>query len=373
MEQKSYLKGALELELDLLLESDHLTTGYNLLKILLLLVAGFFINKCGLLLINKLAKKEDTGAQQEEVKSNLILALKTLLQYGLILLIIILSLEIFGVDILEIEHIRQGFIIIVKIIGIIILANITLKLGKMLIDNLLNGHNSRAMIKEARRLTLSSLMKSLLTYVIYFIAGIMMLDAFGINTGSILAGVGVLGLGISFGAQNLVRDIISGFFIIFEEQYNVGEYITISAVTGTVIELGLRTTQIQEWTGELHTIPNGEISKVTNFSRNEILAVVIMNIAHEEDIDKAISVLTITGQRANQELEDIKEEPLVQGVIEIGESYVSIRTVVKTTPGEQWAVERELRKRFKQALDDHEIEIPYPRRTIISKSQDTNR
>ncbi len=146
---------------------------------------------------------------------------------------------------------------------------------------------------------------------------------------------------------------------------NVGEYVVIADVFGKVQELGLRTTKIHEWTGQIHIIPNGEIGKVTNYSRGEMLALVTIGIAYEEDIDEAIAVLKEESALASKELPAIVKEPVVQGVTDLADSSVDIRVICETIPGEQWAIERELRKRFKKALDSKGIEIPYPRRVII--------
>jgi len=142
-------------------------------------------------------------------------------------------------------------------------------------------------------------------------------------------------------------------------------------VTGVVDEVGLRTSKVREWTGQLHTIPNGEIGKVTNFNRGKMMALVTVGIAYEEDIDKAIEVMRKASEKAQQELESLVEVPIVQGVVELADSAVVIRAIANTVPGEQWAMERELRKRYKQALDANDIEIPYPRRVIIPTKEQT--
>ena len=280
------------------------------------------------------------------------------------------TLEIFHFEVISPDEIRSFGIILLKTIGVIILAKIVINVGRPLIDHAFTNQSHHGpLITQRRKITLTSLLKSVLVYVVYFLAGIMILDNFGIQTTSILAGVGVLGLAISFGAQSLIKDIITGFFIMFEDQYSVGEWVTVSGVFGEVLELGLRTTKVKEWTGQLHTIPNGEIGLVTNFSRGEMLALVTIGIAYEEDINRAIEVLEKEGEKAAAELETVTDKPTVQGVTELADSSVNIRTFCRTIPGEQWAVERELRRRFKLALDREGIEIPYPRRVLINKDK----
>jgi moderate conductance mechanosensitive channel len=337
----------------------------RMLQVGLVILIAVVVNRVGILIIGRVFKDREEGALQGEVAKSLVGAARTFLNYGLIFVILIAVLEIFQVHVVGPEELRQVGLALLKALGIVLLAKVVLRLNKVFVNYLLLNDKQKTFLNEARRMTLSGLIKSLMVYVVYFIAATMLLENFGVKTGSILAGVGVLGLALSFGAQNLVRDVIAGFFIIFEDQYNVGEVVHIVDVTGVVQELGLRTTQLKEWTGQLHTIPNGEIRKVANFSRGDMVAVILLGIAYEEDIDKAFEVLRQEGLRAKEEIETITEEPIVHGVTELGDSHVGIRVVVKTRPGEQWGVEREMRKRYKQALDAAGIEIPYPRRVVI--------
>ncbi|HBC92102.1 MAG TPA: mechanosensitive ion channel family protein, partial [Pelotomaculum sp.] len=182
--------------------------------------------------------------------------------------------------------------------------------------------------KNGRRAqTLEILLRSAITYLVFFMACLMILQIFNVNTSAILASAGILGLAVGFGAQNLVKDIISGFFILFEDQFGVGDFVQIDAVTGTVEEIGLRTCKIRQWTGELSIIPNGGITRVTNYNRGPMLAQVTMGIAYEEDIDQAINVLRDECEAAYREIEAIIDVPKVQGVTELGLSSVDIRIV----------------------------------------------
>lgn len=353
-----------------LISSISLVSVDRMLQIGLVMLIALVVNRVGILIIGRIFKDKEEPALQGEVAKSLVGAARTFLNYGLVFVIFIAFLEIFQVHLVGPEQLRQIGSALLKALGILILAKVVLRLTKVFVDYLLLNENKKPFLNEARRMTLSALVKSIMVYVVYFIAGTMLLENFGVKTGSILAGVGILGLALSFGAQNLVRDVIAGFFIVFEDQYNVGEVVNIVDVTGVVQELGLRTTQVKEWTGQLHTIPNGEIRKVANFSRGDMVAVIMLGIAYEEDIDKAFEVLREAGRRAKEEIETITEEPIVHGVTELGDSHVGIRVVVKTRPGEQWGVEREMRKRYKQALDYAGIEIPYPRRVVIDANNE---
>jgi len=256
----------------------------------------------------------------------------------------------------------------VKILATLIIARIILKFGYLLVDKFLKAEKEGKIKFDERKIkTLAVLLKSVLKYVIYFIAGVTVLRVFGIPTESIIATAGIGGLAIGFGAQNLVRDVITGFFILFEDQFSVGDYIETAGLTGFVEEMGLRVTKLRSFSGELHIIPNGEIKKVTNHTRGSIRALVDVDIAYEEDIDRALKTLNEICQQMAREREDIVEGPTVLGVQELGPSSVVIRIIAKTVPLQQWSVERELRKRIKETFDERGIEIPYPRRVIIQQ------
>src|SRR5699024_2710439 len=172
---------------------------------------------------------------------------------------------------------------VLSIIFIFIIALIVNRIGKNLINRFFAGNSKRKIpLSERREKTLTKLVQSVLTYVIWFIAIVMMLQSgFGLEIGPLIAGAGVVGLAIGFGAQNLVRDILSGFFIIFEDQFAVGDYIFASEVEGTVEEIAIRTTKILAWTGEMNVVPNGNITQVTNYSVSNGLAIVDINIPYE--------------------------------------------------------------------------------------------
>ena len=147
----------------------------------------------------------------------------------------------------------------------------------------INGHK-KLRLDENKRKTLAGLLKSILRYVTYFTAAINILEIVGVKTASLLAAAGIGGLAVGFGAQNLVKDVISGFFIIFEDQYNVGDYVEAAGVAGVVDEVGLRTTRLRDFGGQFHIIPNGEIALVTNHSRGIKRALVKVKIAYEENL-----------------------------------------------------------------------------------------
>lgn len=264
------------------------------------------------------------------------------------------------------------------IVGILVVAFIGIKIGDAIIDRIFRPRDKTLYFDEKRILTLRTLAKSVLRYTTYFIVGftILVQIAGGIDgLKGFLAGAGIIGLALGFGAQSLVKDVITGFFILLENQYSVGEYITTGNFSGFVEEMELRVTKLRDWGGEYHIIPNGQITAVTNFSRGHMRALVDVAIAYEEDIDRAMAVMNRVVNTVKKEMGDvIVEGPDVIGIVNLGPGEVVIRTVAKTKAMEQWRVERVLRKEFKEAFDREGIEIPYQRRIVINPPESgTNR
>ncbi len=260
----------------------------------------------------------------------------------------------------------------------LILAFIGIKIGDLLINHVLKPRDRGLYFDERRILTLRTLSKSILRYVTYFIVGFTILgqlaELAGTTLRGFLAGAGILGVALGFGAQNLVKDVITGFFILLENQYAVGEYITTGNFSGFVEEIGLRVTKLRDWGGEYHIIPNGQITAVTNYSRGSMRAMVEVGISYEEDLDGALAVMNRVAGEIGREMQDvIVDGPEVLGVVAFGPGEVVIRTVAKTKPMEQWRVERELRKRFKEAFHEEGIEVPYPQRMFIPSGADSGK
>ena len=217
-----------------------------------------------------------------------------------------------------------------KILFIIIFWRIVNAVLNKVINNFFKL-SPRLRMDEKKSNTLSGLMKSIIRYTIYIIMAISVLNVLNIPTQSILAAAGLGGLAIGFGAQNLVKDVISGFFILFEDQYAVGDYVSIGSATGNVEDIGLRITKIRAFNGDLHIIPNGEIKTVINHSRGNSLAIIDISIAYEADADKAISILKDIGNSFYENNRDrVIEPPEVLGIISFGESDAKIRMIMKT-------------------------------------------
>ncbi|MFS0784085.1 mechanosensitive ion channel family protein [Bacillus sp. 1P06AnD] len=258
--------------------------------------------------------------------------------------------------------------VIVKIMLIIIIAGLVVKFVKKIINNIfILRAKSPLRVSERREATMLKLLKNVVTYFIYFIALTMILETLNYNVKALLAGAGVVGLAIGFGAQSLVKDIITGFFIIFEDQFAVGDYVRIGTTEGTVEEIGLRTTKIKVFTGELHIIPNGSILEVTNFSIHNSLAVIDLSIAYEGDLAKAEKVITELLETMPDRYEDMVDTPILLGVQNLGHSEVVLRITAETVPMQHFFIARELRKELKLTLDANGIEIPFPRMVMYNR------
>ncbi|MBC7217317.1 MAG: mechanosensitive ion channel family protein [Candidatus Caldatribacterium sp.] len=227
----------------------------------------------------------------------------------------------------------------------------------------------RLKVPQTRKLgTLLSLAHSIITYIVVFFALILILQEVGVNATAILAGAGVVGIAVGFGAQTLVRDILTGLFLIFEDSLSVGDIVQIGDITGTVEEIGLRVTRLRTFSGALVTIPNGEISRIVNYNRGFSRAVVEVSIAYEADIDKAVEVL----RRVVAEYQSLRPDlflgsPTIQRVVRLESSGVVLRVMVEVPPNKHWDAERELLYAIKKAFDAENIEIPYPKYTVIIK------
>jgi moderate conductance mechanosensitive channel len=255
--------------------------------------------------------------------------------------------------------IKIGFIFALAKIATVVLNRVIVNLFKLY---------PKFRMDEKKSGTLVGILKSVTKYAVYIIMGISILDTLNIPTQPILATAGLGSIAIGFGAQSLVRDVFNGFFILFEDQYAVGDYITINGVTGTVEDIGLRITRIRSFNGELYIIPNGEIKAVTNASRGNSLAIVDVGIAYENDQEKALGILTTIAELYFENNKDkVAEKPEVQGIIRLGESDVIIRTIIRTQPLMHWKVEREMRMLILESFKKEKIEIPYPKRIMIEK------
>lgn len=229
-----------------------------------------------------------------------------------------------------------------------------------------DGNDLMTSDAERRAETLGSVLNNTarVLAIIFFL--LMSLQEFGVNIGPLVAGAGIAGVALGFGAQSLVKDVISGFFLLMENQFGVGDIISVDEKhTGTVERMTLRVTQIRDSEGKAHFIPNGSVVRVVVLSKEFARAKVEVGVGYDTDIDAAIELLTRIGQELADAWPDRVLEPTqVLGVEDLGESAVTLRTLTKTAPAKQWEVARELRRRILMAFREAGIDIPYPQRVI---------
>ena len=258
---------------------------------------------------------------------------------------------------------------IISIIFISIIMYFSIRIGNKLIKKFVDrqvASKTSFSLEPQKALTIGEVLKSVLKYTVYKIGiGSMLYDILA-KIPVALASAG--GFAIGLGAQSLVKDLINGFFVLFEDQYGVGDHVTIGQFSGIVESIGIRTTVLRDFTGDLHLIPNGSVLEVTNHSRGDIRFIVDVQIAYEENIDAAIEVIKKTSTLFEEKHQDkLRSEIDVLGVLSLNASGVTIRVVGRSEPLSQWEMERELRKDIKIALDEAGIEIPYPKTAIINK------
>ena len=241
------------------------------------------------------------------------------------------------------------------------------KAGKILVDEQQEERN------KARTETLTSVLSSGANLVIWTVAVLMILGEVGINLGPLIAGAGIVGVAVGFGAQSIVKDFLSGMFMLVEDQYGVGDSIDVGLVSGTVERVTLRTTILRDGDGSIWYIPNGEIARVGNRSQVWARALLDIDVAYDTDLRKAQQVLKDVAMGLWEDDEftdgDIIEEPMVLGVQNLGVDGITLRLIAKTDASEQWAVARELRLRIKEAFDEAGIEMPFPQRTVWINSE----
>ncbi len=215
--------------------------------------------------------------------------------------------------------------------------------------------------------TIGAVLGSVTTAAVWTIAGFTILAEFGVNLGPLIAGAGIAGVALGFGAQSLVKDFLSGMFMLVEDQFGVGDVIDVGDASGTVEGLSLRTTRLRDVEGTVWHFPNGTIQRVGNKSQQWSRALIDFDVAYETDLSQAKAIIKRVADQVWQDEvfgRDVLEEPEVWGVEAFGPDGVAIRLVVKTSPSAQWKVMRELRQRMKSAFDAEGIEIPFPQRTV---------
>lgn len=262
-----------------------------------------------------------------------------------------------------------SFNIVCIILGAMIIVRIAKKMIKKAFEMRMNAPATLSQQRERRYRTILKLLQSVISYVVYFSAILAVLSVMNVKVAGLLAGAGIVGLAIGFGAQSLVKDVITGFFIIFEDQFGVGDYIKISAIEGTVLEIGLRTTKIKGVSGEINIIPNGTILEVVNYSINNTMSVVDVSVSYNSDINKAERLIENYLSNLADLHEEIVTPPTLLGVQNVVGAEVTLRISVETLPMQQFAISRMIRKDIKELFDKNNIEIPYPKMMVYERDQ----
>lgn len=264
---------------------------------------------------------------------------------------------------------------LINVIVIVIAVLLARKFGSVIIDKAIRKiivPEKQCSKKEEKQRedTLISVILTAFNIIILIVAFLMILEQLGINITPLLAGIGFLGIALGFGAQHLVRDIISGLFIIIENQYRAGDWVKLLDVSGNVENISLRMTTLRDLNGTVHNIPNGEIKLVSNFSKYYARININIGVSYDSDIEHVIAVINKTGKELAESVEwkdNIKTAPKFLRVNDFAESSVIIKILGEVEPSTQWAVAGELRKRLKVSFEKEGIQIPLPQRVLHTK------
>ncbi len=258
---------------------------------------------------------------------------------------------------------RIFVIIIGYVISIFVVKFLTMRFVKLVEDEDRSTRNER----ERRADTIVSIINTTSWIFFGIIALFTILREFNVNITPLLTGAGVAGLAIAFGAQSVIKDFLYGFFLLAEDQIRVGDVVKLGEHSGVVERITIRTTRLRSLDGNVHIIPNGEINTVVNMTHGWSRALVDVDVAYKEDLDRVIAIMKDVAEGLKKEdkyKKFIIESPHVLGVEKLGDSGITIRLIIKTTPLKQWEIKRELRKRIKNAFDRAGIEIPFPQMVI---------
>jgi small conductance mechanosensitive channel len=326
----------------------------GLTVILVLLLALFY------LLINKKTK-------QTEGKFN---GWLLFLLYFLLFIVVVIALAygtyIWGFDLvaylLDLWDKIGSFLLdkvgaIISTIVVFLVAGFIIRIFKMLVAK---SQERIRVTNEKRKHTIVKITSSIVNYVIKIAALLAILAVWGINVLPALAGLGILGLVVGLGAQDLIKDIIAGFFIVFEKHFDVGDKVEVGGFKGEVIDVGLKTTRIMNWKKDVKIYNNASLVNIINYSVAESMAVVEFGIAYESDIDKTLDILKEALPKLRDSIPELLEDPVCLGVAELAGSSINMRVIARTKTEQHYGVERVLRKEIKKILDANDIEIPFP-------------
>ena len=242
---------------------------------------------------------------------------------------------------------------------------IVIRVGRRMIASIVKMRGQKGMKSIAQMNTVKSLVTSIFNYIMYFIIITIALSIFGVNVSSLLAVAGVGGIAISFGAQTLIKDIISGIFIWIEGSIAVGDIVNVNGLAGTVESIAIRTTVVRDYNGNLYVIPNGDIRTLTNMSRGYKRAIVDVRCPYEANQAQIVAMLNDEMEKAAQEVPGLLEKPEVMSILAFETDCVLVRIAAQCPVGENWRIERELRSRVKARFDAEGIEMPHYQKPVV--------
>ena len=264
----------------------------------------------------------------------------------------------------------SGGIILGIIIGAFVAEFLLNKFIERIIRRLVPQGSGSKEAEEKRENTLIQVVGGTARVLLWVVVLLMVLSELGVAIGPLLAAAGVAGIAIGFGGQYLIRDLFSGFFILIENQYRIGDVVCFDQTCGVVEEISLRMTRLRDLDGVVHHIPHGEVKTVSNLSKQFSRVNLNIGVAYDANLEKVIEVVNKVGKELSEDeawKQDIIQPPAFLRVDEFADSAVVIKIVGDTQPGKQWGVAGELRKRLKIAFDREKIEIPFPQRVIYQK------
>jgi len=268
--------------------------------------------------------------------------------------------------------VKKGVIVLLYIIGAYIMMLIIHRAAKIIRKKVDDGDDSIISDNEQRAETLVAVFSSIARFAVVIMAILLLLDTVGVNIGPLMGAFAIFGLAISFGSQSLIKDLVTGFFILLENQLSVNDVVTIDGITGTVEKITLRRVVLRDATGTCHSIPNSQVDRVSNKTHGWARAIIHIGVSYNDDLRKVRDVFNEVGQKMHEDpqwKDQLMEAPGFVGVTELGDSAVVVRVWVKTLPHMQWGVERELNLRLKLAADANGIEMPFPQ-TVVTLNKE---
>jgi small conductance mechanosensitive channel len=319
--------------------------------------------------INEKVKTRFPGL--EEKTNRYILLLRMVFRSILIIIALGVIAEIWGIPVSTLVASKTGSLVILRAIAILITLGIVMaiiEISDFLKEYFLKsrGGKKKKAITQKRK-TLLPMINTTIKIGAGFIGGLVILDRLGVNTTPILAGAGIVGLAVGFGSQTLVKDLINGLFILFEESVRVGDYADLGKNEGVVEAVGLRTMRLRDVSGNVHVVPNSSVDTVTNMTKEFSRTVIDIGVAYREDVDEVMDILREIGKEMQDDPEYGKNilEPIeIFGLHKFDDSAIVVRARLTTKPLKQWGLKREFNRRVKRVFDERGIEIPFPHRTL---------